>query len=225
MLVEVSDLALVPYFSSLPPRVLSDLQRYVVQKHVAKARMIFIEGEPCEGAYYLKSGKIKIYKTAIDGREQILRVARDGDTFSEISLFDEGLNPATAVALADTTLYFVKKEDFLKILDGHPEVAKALLRTFAARIRHLTELIEDLSFRDTPKRVARFLLESMSEQGAEEGPIARSSTLQEMASMVGSVREVVARSLRKLEKEGFIKMDRHEIVILDPQGLRRMLER
>jgi CRP/FNR family transcriptional regulator len=122
--------------------------------------------------------------------------------------------------MTPVVLYGLSKGDMESILHHHPKVASNVVRVLAGRIRHLLELVEDLSFRQVVSRVARVLLEYA---GNGTGPRPR-LTQQEMAAVVGSAREVVGRSLKTLQEEGLIRMDRNRIIITDKEALRQMVD-
>jgi len=122
--------------------------------------------------------------------------------------------------MGPVVLYRIKKNDLKVILSEHPQVVLNIIKVLAERVRQLVSLVEDLSFRRVIGRVARILLEHA---GDGTGPRPQ-LTQQEMAAMAGTVREVVARSLKALEEEGAIRLDRHRIVITDKEALQEMVE-
>lgn len=126
---------------------------------------------------------------------------------------DGGPNPASAEALTDAVIYVIARADFLRILERHPQASRAVLASFALRLRQMVELASDLSLRTVPQRLAKLLL--------EQAHIAGQLTQHEMAASLGTVREVVGRALRTLGDEGLIRIDGHRIVITDREGLQR----
>jgi len=135
-------------------------------------------------------------------------------------IFDDGPNPAGVQAMGPVVLYEVRKSELKAIVQAHPQVALNIIKVLAGQARQLMSLVEDLSFRHVIGRVARILLEHVG-NGISPGP---RLTQQEMAAMAGTAREVVGRSLKALEEEGMIRMDRHRIVITDKEALREMVE-
>jgi CRP/FNR family transcriptional regulator len=129
---------------------------------------------------------------------------------------DEGPNPATAEALDQVTLYLFPRQSFIQMVKKHPDLAWVILENLAQRLRHLTALVEDLSFRTVRGRLAKLLLEQASKGQVEKGGWL---TQEEMAARLGTVREVVSRSLRSLEEEGLIRIARHRIIILEREAL------
>ena len=224
-LVSIESLRTIPYFAPLAPADLERFCRLVRVRNYTKNEIIFLEGEPCEGLFLVKSGRVKIYKASEEGREQVLRIMEPGESFNEVPIFDGGPNPASAQAMEDeTTLYLVRKEDALALVQGHPEVALAVLRVFATRLRQLTFLVEELSFKHVTERLATILMLYATEPvDVREGACLKHRlTQQELAAMVGTAREVVARGLKSLERAGAIRVERQRIVIVNKQKLARI---
>ena len=164
----------------------------------------------------MAKGSVKTIKTSVDGREQVLRVMRHGDSFNDVPLFDDGPNPASAVALEATIIWGISKEKMLEFLRRYPRIAENVLRVFSQRLRQLVTLVEDLSFRHVTSRLAKMLLE-YGEDGEHR------LTQQEMASLVGTAREMVGRSLKGLEATGAIRVERKRITILKRAVLQELV--
>jgi CRP/FNR family transcriptional regulator len=163
---------------------------------------------------------VRVFKVSPEGREQVLTVARSGDSFAEVPVFDGGPNPASADAMDEAIVYLFPTADLLGLVRSSPEIALGVIRVFAQRLRQLTRLVEDLSFRHVTARVAKLLLQSAADAGGAGGP---RLTQQEMAAMIGTAREVVTRALRALEQQGAIEVQRGQIVILKPEVLERLV--
>ncbi len=210
----------LPYFDTLSPEKIERITKETLELSFAKGQILFLEGESCRGLYVVKSGRIRIFKSSPEGREQILLIARPGDTFNDVPVFDGGHNPASSSALEPSTVYLIPKQTLLSLVADCP-AALAIIKQFAARLRHLTILVEDLSFRSVVSRLAKTLLDLAVVQG---GPSSvRRLTQDEMAAMVGTVRDVISRALRALEKGGAIKIEGHRILVVDPEKLREMI--
>lgn len=214
----------VPYFAELDPVLLRNLAGQVRQRTYRAGDVILLEGEPCEGLYVLLSGRVKVFKTSGEGREQVLRLLGPGRTFNDVPVFDGGSNPASVAALEASTVGQFPKAQILALVETHPKVARAVIRLLAARLRALTLMIEDLSLRSVVARVAKLLLDCTRGQetvieGAPGG-CAR-LTQQQIAAMTGSVREVVQRALKALERDGAVKLERARVLVLDPKALER----
>jgi len=210
----------IPYFSGLSPAELDSIKQSIFEKRAERGDIILFEGEPAEALFFVVSGVVKVFKTSAEGKEQILSIVRPGESFNDVPIFDEGSNPASTQAMGPVVLYGIRKNELKVALQNHPQVALNIIKVLAERVRQLVSLVEDLSFRHVIGRVAKILLEHA---GDSTGPRPR-LTQQEMAAMAGTTREVVGRSLKALEEEGMIKLDRHRIVITDKKALQEMVE-
>ena len=220
MAVETEVLKSIPYFSGLSSTELEAIRRRVFEKSVARNELILLEGEPAEAVYFVVSGVVKSFKTSAEGKEQILCILRPGESFNDVPIFDGGPNPASAIAMSSVTLYRISKTDMQTLLREYPSIAINIIKVLAEKVRHFVSLVEDLSFRHVIGRIAKLLLEHAGD-GASPRP---RLTQQDMAAMVGTAREVVGRSLKALEEEGVIRMERHRIVITNKEALKGMVE-
>ena len=220
MAVELEFLRSILYFSELSLAELESIRKLVFEKTADRAEVVLLEDESAENLYFVASGAMKLFKTSAEGKEQILSIVRPGESFNDIPIFDGGPNVASARAMGPVLLYGIRKNDMKAILRDHPQIALNVIRVLASRVRHLVSLVEDLSFRHVISRVAKILLEHV---GGEMGRGPR-LTQQEMAAMAGTAREVVGRSLKALEEEGAIKLDRHRIIITNKETLRKIME-
>ncbi|MBI4786642.1 MAG: Crp/Fnr family transcriptional regulator [Chloroflexi bacterium] len=205
-----------PYFKALDERELKNLARTLIERSYAKDEVVFLEGEPSHGLYIVREGTVKVYKLSPEGREQILTYTRAGGSFNEVAVFDGGPNPANVSSSEPATLWIVPRAAIIELIQQRPEVALAIIQNLGARLRHLVGLVEDLSLRQVTARLAKLLLQTAS--GQERG-----LTQQEMAARLGTVREMIGRSLRQLEGRGFIKLEHGRIVILDRAGLEKIV--
>ena len=150
--------------------------------------------------YLVASRRVRIYKVSPEGREQVLLVAGPGETFNEVPVFDRGPNPATAEALEPAVLYLLPRDDLLALVAGYPAISRGIMRVFAFHLRHLTTLVEDLSFRNVRSRVAKALLKWEDAQAS--GGETRHLTHKQIAALAGTAREVVGRVVKSLEDRG-----------------------
>ncbi len=187
----------------------------VVPRTYPAETLIVVEDEPCEAAYFIVAGNVEVYKMSSQGRQQVLARLGPGQAFNTVPLFQSGgRNHASAVALTDVTLYTLLKEDFPCALRDCPDLALVILQDFADRLAHLTDLVEDLSLRPVRSRLARFLL-----QQADGSAVTQKWTQDEIAAHLGTVRDMIGRSLRSLTDEQMVKLDRGRIVLLDRAAL------
>jgi len=220
MAVQLEFLKNILYFSSLDPAELESIRKLVFEKTADRAEMVLLEGESAANLYFVASGVVKMFKTSAEGKEQILSIVRPGESFNDVPVFDGGPNPASAQAMGPVLLYGIKRNDIEAILRNHPQIALNVIKVLASRVRHLVSLVEDLSFKHVIGRVAKILLEHAGGEMSHGSRL----TQQEMAAMAGTAREVVGRSLKALEEEGAIKLDRHRIIIIDKEALKEIME-
>jgi CRP/FNR family transcriptional regulator len=215
-------LAQIPYFAGLDSRTLIEIGRAVRRRTLAAGEAALVEGKPCDGLYFVIQGQVRLIRGSTEGREHVLRVLGPGVTFNDIAVFDGGPNSDGAVAVGSTTVGFIPKANMTALIDRHPQVARAALKLLSSRQRTLGSVVEDLALRDVTTRVARLLLGCMGqhEHIVEQAPEACARiTHQEIASMVGSVREVVQCVLKDLERDGAIALERTRIRIRDQTKL------
>ena len=215
-------LAKVAIFSGLTESELSFLAQHCVPRQYSAGELVFGEGEPCTGLYVVESGHIRIFKTSINGREQVLNVDGPGSSVAELPVFDGGNYPASVSAVDHATLLFVSKQDFQSLCLSHPQVALKVLRVVGARLRRLVGIIEELSFTTVRHRLAAFLLRSAQRDGKRTGAgleVTLPTSNQELASQIGTVRELVSRNLSRFQSEGLIRIDGRTIFISDPKAL------
>lgn len=224
MAVEVELLKAIPYFRGLGSDELEAVKQHVYEQMVDRSDMVILEDDPVQAVYFVVSGAIKVFKTSIEGKEQVLCIVRPGESFNDIAVFDGEPNPASAIAMTPTRLYAIAKNDVEKLVRDYPRIAANVIAVLAKKVRHFVSLVEDLSFRHVTGRLAKLLLEYAGDHKPThaEGDARPRLTQQEMAAIVGTAREVVGRSLKALEEEGAIRMDRHRIVITNKKTLQEL---
>jgi CRP-like cAMP-binding protein len=208
----------INFVRPLDTQVRAALAARVTRLSVERGAVITLEGEPADAMYLVSEGRVKIVRYSAEGREQIMHVAERGDHFNTVPMFDGGPCPATTVALQPSTLLALRRVDLHDLIDQYPQLAVALLREFAGRLRMLVGLIEDLALHTVHGRLAKLLLQQA--EAAEHGAPPPPMTQAEMAAHLGTVREMVARTLKSFEAAGLISLDRGAIRILDRAGLR-----
>ncbi|MBI2860320.1 MAG: Crp/Fnr family transcriptional regulator [Chloroflexi bacterium] len=189
----------------------------VFEKTADRGEMFLVEGEAAKAVYFVVSGMIKVFKLSPDGKEQILSLVRPPESFNDVPAFDGGLALASVEAMTASLIYGIEKSNLELIVQQNNKVALNLVKVLCHQVQHLIALVEDLSFRHVTNRVAKILLEY-----AEASVSNPRLTQQEIAALAGTAREIVGRSLKSLEEEGKIKLDRHRIVITDRKALREM---
>jgi len=206
------------YFRQLDIAQLQAVARLATQRTLGRGEILALEGDPCTAVYFVIEGRMDAIKSSLQGREQVVEELGSGQAFYIVPALDGGPLPITTRAAEQTMLLAFPRSDLLALLDAYPSVARAVLLEFARRLRRFTVLIEDLALRKVPQRLARLLLERAASENAY--PMTR----QQMASRLGTVREVVVRAISQFEREGWIQVRRHVIEIVYPQALRDMAE-
>jgi len=219
----VQALRRISLFAGLSSDALARTARVAYARTYAPGETVIFEGDVCRAVYFIGEGQVRVYRLSPGGREQVLVRLGPGQAFNTVPPFKpHGVNHATVEALTPVTLYAITCEDFHRLVVEYPELALALLRDFAARLDHLTNLVEDLSLRTVRGRLAHFLLEHASTElsgTAEASAVTRRWTQEEIAAHLGTVRDMVGRTLRAFTDAGLIQMERQRIVLLDREGL------
>jgi len=214
---KVTALSRNSYFSELSARILEELSQGVSFRRYARGEVLFWEGDPCEGLYIIERGSVKLFKTSIQGRELIIRVLEEADTFNEVPVFDHGQNPVNAAALEDCDIWVVNSDVIQRAVDAYPEMNRFIIKNLTENLRMLVGKVEELSFFQVTNRLARLLNQLPAEQLA--GSPRQRITQDQLAARLGTVREVVARSLRELERSGAIQINRRRIEIQNQEIL------
>jgi len=211
-----SSLLRVPYFADLDDVLVEAIAKQTRLQEFDTEQVVFLEGEQDVALYIVHSGWLKAIKMSPDGREQILHFIGPSEVFNAIGVFIEDKNPATVIALEPTTVWVIQQSVVLKLFDDYPQVARVIVRRLAERVQHLIGLVEDLSLRTIEARLAHYLIEQSTEEQLQRP---RWATQAEMANRLGTVPDVLNRALRSLAKHKLIHVERHQIQILDYQGL------
>jgi len=220
-------LAKTALLSSLSQPELKTLASRTVRKLFSTGELLFSEGEPCSGLHIIARGKVRIFKTSVSGREQVLAVNVPGESVAEVPVFDGGPYPASAVAIDETEIAFISRRDFHAYCIEHPEVSLKVLTAVGARLRRLVSIIEELSFTTIRQRLISMLIKLAQSEGkkTERGiEFQLPATHQEVANQLGTVRELISRNLMRLQAEGLLDVDARQIVVKDLKGLSELLE-
>ena len=198
-----------------------------VRKLFSTSELLFTEGEPCNGLHIIARGKVRLFKTSVNGREQVLSVNVSGESVAEIPVFDGGPYPASAVALEETEIVFISRRDFNAYCLEHPEVPLKVLTVVGARLRNLVGIIEELSFTTIRQRLISTLLKLAQSEGRKTArgiEFQLPASHQELANQLGTVRELISRNLMRLQAEGLLDVDARQIVVKDVEGLSALLD-
>ncbi len=211
----------VSFFRELSPETLELVAERMIRRTVPEDSILFRKGEAARGVYILVKGRVEIYRSTSDGREQVLHSETPVQSVAELPVFDGGEYPASARTAEDSELYFLSLTDFQRLYREHPEIADAVIRNLGIRLRKLVGVVEKISLRSVPGRVAKSLLEVAEKQASLEdgGTFRLPRTQTEMAHELATSRESVARALSAMRKDGIITTDGSKVTIL---SLRRL---
>lgn len=217
----LQDLKKIHLLAQLPENVLRQMATAVVPMHCDDGQMINLDDD--QGAvYFVVKGMVRAFRSSLSGREQNLLHLKAGDAFNIPQAFSNQESPLiSAVAIGEVQLMKIPFTSFQHIISRNPEAALAVLRDLSNKLVHLTQLTHDLSLRNVRARLARFLLD----QSRAAVPSGIQWTQQEIAAQIGSVREVISRTMRSFVRDGLIRLDRQHIEILDEKALKAEAEK
>lgn len=215
-------LSKIPLFEGLPEVQLERLASIATKKVFNKEGVIFFEGSESAGFYIVIFGRVKIYKLSADGKEQILHFFGPGEPFGEVPAFTGGRFPANAEAVEETKVFFFPKAAFVNLIKRDPYMALNMLAILSQRLQRFTYVIEELSLKEVPSRLAAYIL-YFSEKENKADDLSLDISKGQLASLLGTIPETLSRILTKMVKQGFICSDnRRSIKILDRKGLEEL---
>lgn len=210
-------------FGELSLKELTKLAKQSIKVHFKKGEMLFLSGEEAAGLFVIIDGKVRAFQHNAEGREHVMHVDTAGAVMAEVPIFDDGPYPASAMAEEDTNALFIGKRDMCQFCLDHPTFMFKALKLMAARVRRHAQMVEVLSFHEVGQRLALLLLAQAQLAGA---PTSGQSSFQlslsnhQIATRIGSVRDVVSRALTKLQHEGLIVIEGRTITIPDIRALK-----
>lgn len=211
----------VGFLRGLSAEALEDVAGRCVFRNLPENRILFRRGQPCEGMFVVVEGRIRVYRSSSTGKEQVLHTQEPGQSLAEVPLFDAGPYPASARALEDSRLLVLPIGEFQRLYRSNPEIAEAIIRGLGRRLRRAVGLIEKISLRSVPARVALTLREHAEAADAFRigGTFELNRTQEELAAELATTRESVARALGRFRKRGLIEQQGSHVRILEPEGL------
>ncbi|GAA4617772.1 Crp/Fnr family transcriptional regulator [Actinoallomurus liliacearum] len=221
---DVEVLGRAPLFEALDEEGAKALRAIVSEVHLSRGQTLFSEDQEGDRLYVVLDGKIKLTRTAPDGRENLLSVLGPSEMFGELSLFDPRPRTASAIAVTESRLAGVGHNDLWPFLKVHPEISIHLLRALAQRLRRTNENMADLVFTDVPGRVAKALLDLAERFGqpSESGlHVHHDLTQEELAQLVGASRETVNKALADFAQRGWLRIEARAVQVLDIDRLRK----
>lgn len=216
-------IAAIPLFEGLPIDQQGDLARIAVEKSFKRGQTIFSEGAEATGFYVVSSGLVKIFKLSPDGKEQILHIFGPGEPFGEVPVFEGRRFPAHALALEESRFLFFPRSAFVDLIKANPSLALNMLGILSRRLRRFAALVDDLSLKEVPGRLAVHIL-YLSERQAGTDDLTLEVPKAQMAALLGTIPETLSRILTRMSKQGLITSDGPNIKILDREGLAELAE-
>lgn len=213
----------VMFLARLPDRVLDALAAAARVRTLAKNEFLFLDDDEARAAWIVITGRVAVLKESAEGRTQILRIWEAGDLLGEVALFGGGQYPASAQALEETQALSVPREAMFRILQEEPGLSLVILGQMAKRLRHLVGLVEDLSLKEVPDRLAAYLLALSEEQGTDAVRLGVSKG--RLAAVLGTVPETLSRILGRMSETGLIEREGRAVIrILDTDALLEISE-
>jgi len=213
--VKLHTLGMNPYFDDLPGDMLKEVTEHMQLRGYDRGEMLFWEGDPCAGLHIINEGSVKLYRTSTQGRQYIVRVLQEGETCNEVPAFDGGTNPVNVETLEKSKVWVIDAETLHALVKSHPGFALKVLSNFGKNLRGLVRMVSEMAFYQVTNRLARLISELPVEESHPHW------TQEQLAAQLGTVREVVARSLKELERSGAIRIEARRIRIADDDILRQ----
>ena len=202
-----------PYFDDLPEELLNLIAGHMQLRGFERGEMLFWEGDPCAGLHIIEEGSVKLFRISPQGRQYIVRVLQEGDTCNEVPAFDGGTNPVNVATLEKSKVWVIDDTALRTLVKAHPDFALKVLSNFGKNMRGLVRMVSEMAFYQVTNRLARLISELPAEETHPHW------TQEQLAARLGTVREVVARSLKELERSGAIRIEDRRIHIADPDAL------
>src|SRR5580765_4240786 len=216
--MEISNfLRTVPLFTKLEDAELQRFAELTRERFYPRGSVILFENDPGDSLFVVRQGRVKVVLIGEDGREVILGVLGVGEYFGELSLIDDRPRSAHVIAMEDSNLLVLRREDFRKRVESSPSVAWSLLTELSRRLRRADDKIGGLVLLDVPGRIARLLLDLAEEAGANT--IEKALTHQTIAQMIGASRETVSRAMKEFQDANWVTVERRRITLADRPAL------
>jgi len=216
-----------PLFSGLDDSGLQKVKGIAALHSFKKGNILFSQGDGTQGFYLVINGKIKIYRLSPNGQEYVMRVVGPGETIAEAAVFSGKTYPASAEALEDSRLYYLKKTDFVTLIRESPQLALNMMTGLSLLLRQLAQQVEDLSLKEVSARLARFLIEEaekISSVPADGLKIHLEMKKNLLASRLGTIGETLSRTLAKMKQKEIIHINKDIITVRSFQTLKEIAE-
>lgn len=213
----------IPAFSELDPTLLKKIEGLTRVKKYNKNEIIFMEGDPGEAIHFVKSGKVKIFKTSESGREIIINILNPGDIFAEVILFQKGMDyPASVEVIEAGEIGYISNRDLEALILDNPQLSLEIIRVMTKKLREAQQRIRELGSNDAIEKTINVLLALADNHGKKtsEGIVlCKNISRQDMANLVGTTRETISRILSKLAKEDMLEIKGRSIILKDLDAL------
>lgn len=219
---KLSALASIKLFEGLPKAQLASLAEIALLKRVKAGDTLFEAGQPGTHFYAVVAGKVRVYRAAPSGKEQILHVFGGGEAFAEVPVFEGKTYPASAQALEDSLMVSIPRKGFVEVLRRDPELALGVMALLSARLRAFVGQIAQLSLKEVPERLAGYLLLLRASQNRDD--LTLDLPKGQIASYLGTIPETLSRALKKLTDQGLIEISGNRVTLLNPQALAELAE-
>jgi CRP-like cAMP-binding protein len=208
----------IPLFNGLSESQSAGLAGIASEKTFSRGQSIFSEGDDGHGFYVVASGRVKVFKLSPDGREQILHILGTGEIFGEVPVFAGSRFPANAEAMEESRVFYFRRDSMITLIEKNPSIAMGMLAVLSKRLRTFTSLIDDLSLKEVPGRLASYLLYLSSKKNGS-GALELDITKGQLASLLVTIPETLSRILAKMSAQGIIESDGPRIKIINREGL------
>jgi CRP/FNR family transcriptional regulator len=218
-------LQLCRMFQSLPQDDLTRLAQFVEYRAFEKGAYLFLEGDPSEGFYIVQMGAVNVHRIGPDGREKVIYIFREGESFGEATLADRSGYPAHALVVESSRLLFIPREPFLGLIHDRPEFAMRILASMSQHLRVLVNSLDDITYRDLETRLAYWLLRRCpTPYGADPVEIQLDVSKNTLASELHVRQETLSRVLKRWKDLGVVESSGRKIIINNPLQLEAMLQ-
>lgn len=215
-------------FGSLSSSQITKIASIAQLQSFSKGEIIFKQGSEASGLFLVKTGRVKVFKVSIDGKEQILNIFEAGDNFAEVAALDGKPFPASAATLEPAKVVFFPRLAFLNLLHQDPDISINMLISLSQHSRHLAKIIEELSFKDVPQRLASYLLNLSDScpQKQADGTIfvTLDLTKSQLAAILGTIPATLSRAFYRLSSQGLIAVKGSQIELLDREDLQKFIK-
>lgn len=214
----VINLRRIDYLKGVPQAEAEALAEVSELRHYPDRATVFNQGEKLPGVFVVVQGALKVFRTDGRGRVQVIKILQPGECVGEVPVFDGGPASSSAEAHGETECWMIPGSALQRMTHANPMVGEAMIQHFAAKVRHLVDLVETLSLHSVPERVAQMICEYHS-RTPHRSLVEFQETQEDLAQCIGASREAFSRALRLLTDLGLIQSTFPVVRILDVQKL------